>query len=86
MALGPFSVSYDRSKVVDFSQPVTMDSFGIFLPRPRLEKDLASFTKPLSWQVIHKIILINVYVFCEPQLKHIYTQSSALARICRDIS
>lgn len=86
MALGPFSVSYDRSKVVDYSKHITMDNFGIFLPRPRLEKDLASFAKPLSWQVINKIVFINVYVLCELDLKHIYTQSSALARKCWDVS
>lgn len=63
MALGPFSTSYDRAKVVDFSKDITRDSFGIFLPRPRLEKDLSSFTKPLSWQVINQILFRNVYVF-----------------------
>ncbi|KAK8374177.1 hypothetical protein O3P69_018913 [Scylla paramamosain] len=51
MALGPFSVTYDRSKVVDYARTIHIDSFGIFLPRPRLEKDLAGFTKPFAWQV-----------------------------------
>ncbi|XP_071528865.1 probable glutamate receptor [Panulirus ornatus] len=51
MALGPFGVTWERAQVVDFSSTLYMDGFGIFLPRPRLERDLAGFTKPLAWQV-----------------------------------
>lgn len=58
MALGPFSISYDRSKVVDYSKTIYIDSFGIFLPRPRLEKDLTGFTKPLAREVQTKLYLL----------------------------
>nr|XP_053646644.1 glutamate receptor 3-like [Cherax quadricarinatus] len=51
MALGPFSITYVRSRVIDYSVPLYVDNFGIFLPRPRLERDLAGFTKPFAWEV-----------------------------------
>ncbi|XP_045109436.1 glutamate receptor ionotropic, delta-2-like [Portunus trituberculatus] len=51
MALGPFTISYDRAKVADYATTIHLDNFGIFLPRPRLEKDLSGFTKPFAWQV-----------------------------------
>ena len=51
MALGPFGVTYQRAKVVDFSIPLFVDQFGIFLPRPRLESDLTGVAKPLAGQV-----------------------------------
>ncbi|KAK3886013.1 hypothetical protein Pcinc_009789, partial [Petrolisthes cinctipes] len=50
MALGPFSVTYIRSQFADYSEILYLDSFGIFLPRPRLEKDLFSFVKPFPWE------------------------------------
>ncbi|XP_076063391.1 putative glutamate receptor [Oratosquilla oratoria] len=51
MALGPFGVTWERAQVVDFSTTLFVDGFGIFLPRPRLQKDLSGFLKPLSWEV-----------------------------------
>ncbi|XP_069166158.1 probable glutamate receptor [Procambarus clarkii] len=51
MALGPFSITYVRSKIIDNSVPLYVDNFGIFLPRPRLERDLAGFIKPFPWEV-----------------------------------
>ncbi|XP_042859276.1 probable glutamate receptor, partial [Penaeus japonicus] len=51
MALGPFSLTYKRSQIIDYSVPLYIDSFGIFLPRPRKERDLAGFVKPFAWQV-----------------------------------
>ncbi|XP_066949352.1 probable glutamate receptor [Macrobrachium rosenbergii] len=51
MALGPFSITYLRSLIIDFSIPVYIDNEGIFLPRPTLERDLTGFAKPFSWQV-----------------------------------
>ncbi|XP_042891706.1 glutamate receptor-like [Penaeus japonicus] len=51
MALGPFGVTWERAQVVDFSSTLYVDGFGIFLPRPRQERDLAGFTNPLAWQV-----------------------------------
>ena len=58
MALGPFSISYERSKVVDYARTIHIDNFGIFLPRPRLEKDLTGFTKPFMWQVMTTLGLL----------------------------
>lgn len=54
MALGPFSITYKRSQIIDYSVPLYIDSFGIFLPRPRKERDLAGFVKPFAWQVSSK--------------------------------
>ncbi|XP_045611424.1 glutamate receptor ionotropic, delta-2 [Procambarus clarkii] len=51
VALGPFVITYRRSQVADFSMPLYFESWGIFLPRPRLESDLAGFLKPFTWQV-----------------------------------
>ncbi|XP_068222938.1 probable glutamate receptor [Palaemon carinicauda] len=51
MALGPFSITRVRLPFVDYSVPLFMDGSGIFLPRPKLERDLAGFAKPFAWQV-----------------------------------
>ncbi|XP_064121647.1 glutamate receptor 2-like [Macrobrachium nipponense] len=51
MALGPFSITYPRSLLIDFSVPVYIDNEGIFLPRPARERDLTGFVKPFAWQV-----------------------------------
>ncbi|XP_068212546.1 probable glutamate receptor [Palaemon carinicauda] len=51
MALGPFSITYLRSLIIDYSVPVYIDNSGIFLPRPTRERDLASFAKPFAWKV-----------------------------------
>ncbi|XP_064083570.1 probable glutamate receptor isoform X1 [Macrobrachium nipponense] len=51
MALGPFSITYLRSLIIDFSVPVYIDNSGIFLPRPTRERDLTGFAKPFAWQV-----------------------------------
>ncbi|KAA0192688.1 Ionotropic receptor 188 [Hyalella azteca] len=48
MALGPFIQTHERQQVADFSEVLITDSFGIFLPRPGIEKNLANFLKPLS--------------------------------------
>nr|XP_027228059.1 probable glutamate receptor [Penaeus vannamei] len=50
MALGPFSITYMRSQVIDYSVPLYIDSFGIFLPRPYRERDLTGFVKPFGWE------------------------------------
>ncbi|XP_071525467.1 probable glutamate receptor [Panulirus ornatus] len=60
MALGPFSITYVRSKIIDFSEPLYIDTVGIFLPRPRLERDLAGFTKPLAWKVWMVLLILLV--------------------------
>ncbi|KAF2369093.1 Ionotropic glutamate receptor L-glutamate and glycine-binding domain [Trinorchestia longiramus] len=51
MAIGPFVHTYERQQAVDFSYPLVIDSFGIFLSRPTLTKDPLNFLKPLSVQV-----------------------------------
>ncbi|XP_071528866.1 glutamate receptor ionotropic, kainate glr-3-like [Panulirus ornatus] len=51
VALGPFAVTYKRSQAAEFSTSLYVESWGIFLPRPRLTGDLAGFLKPFAWQV-----------------------------------
>ncbi|XP_068218545.1 glutamate receptor ionotropic, kainate glr-3-like [Palaemon carinicauda] len=51
LALGPFALSWSRSKAADFSSVFHFDDYGILTPRPEREADLSGFAKPLSWQV-----------------------------------
>ncbi|XP_042856454.1 glutamate receptor-like [Penaeus japonicus] len=60
MALGPFSVLHKRSQVIDYSEFLYIDSFGIFLPRPYRERDLSAFVKPLAWQIWLALLLLMV--------------------------
>ncbi|KAK3880835.1 hypothetical protein Pcinc_014693 [Petrolisthes cinctipes] len=64
MALGPFSVTYMRSQFADFSEILYMDNFGIFLPRPRLERDLFSFVKPFPWEVWTVLLVLLMLSVC----------------------
>ncbi|XP_047488149.1 probable glutamate receptor [Penaeus chinensis] len=58
MALGPFSITYMRSQVIDYSVPLYIDSFGIFLPRPYRERDLTGFVKPFGWEVWATLLIL----------------------------
>lgn len=53
MALGPFAVSYSRTKVVDFPATIFVLPHRVYLPRPRGTSDLSDFVRlyhPLvSW-------------------------------------
>ncbi|XP_066984772.1 glutamate receptor ionotropic, kainate glr-3-like [Macrobrachium rosenbergii] len=51
IALGPFVMSWDRYQAADFSTTIHFDQYGILVPRPVPEADLAGITKPLAWQV-----------------------------------
>ncbi|XP_047738826.1 glutamate receptor-like [Hyalella azteca] len=57
MALGPFIQTHERQQVADFSEVLITDSFGIFLPRPGIEKNLANFLKPLSVEEDSSVVL-----------------------------
>ncbi|XP_068206597.1 probable glutamate receptor [Palaemon carinicauda] len=60
MAVGPFSVTYERSSAVDFSLDLHVDQYGIFLPRPLMEEDLMAFLKPFPWQMWLALIIVMI--------------------------
>lgn len=43
MGLGPFSVSYHRSRVVDFTDPVFLEQTCVLVQRPRPKTNLLGF-------------------------------------------
>lgn len=51
MALGPFVNSFERSRVVRFSQTVSYDFDTFLLPRPEKWKDIGGFMRPFSYGV-----------------------------------
>ncbi|KAK7080267.1 hypothetical protein SK128_019858 [Halocaridina rubra] len=53
-ALGPFSITHPRSKVIDFSEPLYLDQSGIFLPRPSKTADYVSFLRPFTWELYQR--------------------------------
>ncbi|KAK3853995.1 hypothetical protein Pcinc_039494 [Petrolisthes cinctipes] len=51
LALGPFGLTYSRSRVVDFSSPILIDYYRILVRRPRPETDPIGFLRPFTWEV-----------------------------------
>ncbi|XP_042855611.1 glutamate receptor-like [Penaeus japonicus] len=55
MALGPFAVSYPRTKVADFPSSIFVLPHRLYLPRPRGSPDLSDFVRlfhPLVWVMV----------------------------------
>lgn len=50
-ALGPFAVTDQREKDVDFSMAVMTDNQAIITKRPTLEQDMGGFLRPFTLQV-----------------------------------
>ena len=48
MAIGPFGVTLERTKVADFSVPITATDHAILYRRPQIEPDLLGFIKPFT--------------------------------------
>ncbi|XP_068216641.1 glutamate receptor ionotropic, kainate glr-3-like [Palaemon carinicauda] len=57
IALGPFGLTYSRSRVVDFSSPILIDYYRILVKRPRSEPDPWGFLRPFSWGVWIGLVL-----------------------------
>ncbi|XP_063841011.1 glutamate receptor ionotropic, kainate 2-like [Scylla paramamosain] len=51
IALGPFGLTYSRSRVVDFTSPILIDYYRILVRRPRSEPDPLGFLRPFRWPV-----------------------------------
>ncbi|XP_045118675.1 probable glutamate receptor isoform X2 [Portunus trituberculatus] len=51
IALGPFGLTYSRSRVVDFTSPILIDYYRILVRRPRSEPDPIGFLRPFRWPV-----------------------------------
>ncbi|XP_045615622.1 glutamate receptor ionotropic, delta-1-like [Procambarus clarkii] len=51
LALGPFGLTYSRSRVVDFSSPILIDYYRILVRRPRSEPEPLGFLMPFRWAV-----------------------------------
>ncbi|KAK8381548.1 hypothetical protein O3P69_018561 [Scylla paramamosain] len=48
VAIGPFGVTLERTKVADFSVPITATDHAVLYRRPQIEPDLLGFTKPFT--------------------------------------
>ncbi|XP_042893846.1 uncharacterized protein LOC122267760 [Penaeus japonicus] len=57
LALGPFGLTYSRSRVVDFSSPILIDYYRILTKRPRSEPDPKGFLAPFRWHVWVGLVL-----------------------------
>ena len=55
MSILPLAVTYERTKAIDFSTSLTIDSHAIVYKYPSLEPDVAGFVKPFSLEVSHCI-------------------------------
>ncbi|XP_071526954.1 probable glutamate receptor [Panulirus ornatus] len=51
LGLGPFGMSYSRSRVVDFTTPVFMEMLHVLVTRPLPEPNPMGFLAPFSWYV-----------------------------------
>ncbi|XP_076044708.1 uncharacterized protein LOC143027321 [Oratosquilla oratoria] len=51
LALGPFGLTYSRSQVVEFSQPILIDYYRILVKRGQPETDPWGFFQPLGYYV-----------------------------------
>ncbi|XP_053634134.1 glutamate receptor-like isoform X2 [Cherax quadricarinatus] len=51
LALGPFGLTYSRSRVVDFSSPILIDYYRILVQRPRAEPNPLGFLGPFRSSV-----------------------------------
>ncbi|ROT82197.1 olfactory ionotropic receptor IR7 [Penaeus vannamei] len=57
LALGPFGLTYSRSRVVDFSSPILIDYYRILTKRPRSEPNPKGFLTPFRWHVWIGLVL-----------------------------
>ncbi|XP_064111241.1 probable glutamate receptor [Macrobrachium nipponense] len=57
LALGPFGLTYSRSRVVDFSSPILIDYYRILVKRPTSEPDPWGFLRPFRYS--HAITYIS---------------------------
>ena len=62
MAIGPFTITYDRKKVVDFTEIYTEDPRIILIPIPMEDSRLLAFTKPFQSLVWLGICLMMILV------------------------
>ncbi|XP_071549682.1 glutamate receptor ionotropic, kainate glr-3-like [Panulirus ornatus] len=51
MALGPFTITPQRTNICDFSIPLRHENFAILTPRPDLQNDMSGILKPFTLQV-----------------------------------
>lgn len=51
IGVGPFSVTYSRSKAVDFTVPFYEEPTGILIPPPAEDNRLLACTKPFRLEV-----------------------------------
>ncbi|XP_047490883.1 glutamate receptor-like [Penaeus chinensis] len=76
LALGPFGLTYSRSRVVDFSSPILIDYYRILTKRPRSEPDPKGFLTPFRWHVWIGLVLsvgvIGVVLFGVRKAAHTF--------------
>ncbi|XP_069995836.1 glutamate receptor ionotropic, kainate glr-3-like [Penaeus vannamei] len=67
LALGPFGLTYSRSRVVDFSSPILIDYYRILTKRPRSEPNPKGFLTPfrLVLQEERKMFELHYFLTAE---------------------
>ncbi|XP_027226082.2 glutamate receptor 4 [Penaeus vannamei] len=73
MALGPFAVSYQRTKVADFPASIFVLPHRLYLPRPRGSPDLSDFVRlfhPLVWlMVLLSVCVVSLAVWAASRME-----------------
>ncbi|XP_071548145.1 glutamate receptor ionotropic, kainate 5-like [Panulirus ornatus] len=65
LALGPFAISLDRSRVADFSVPILSIDHTIFYARQEVSPDLLGFIKPFTasvWSLLALALVLVTFV------------------------
>ena len=74
LLIGPFAVTLQRSKVIDYSESVFMDDLTALVPF-KMSKDNSLLIRPFQWEVwIGLLTLTPIYIIASGIAEHVYTQ------------
>lgn len=78
MAIGPFTITADRSRVIDFTKPFMSLGISIMIKRPQpIGKHFFSFMEPLSseiWMcIVFAYIGVSVVLFLVSRFRYVCT-------------
>ena len=74
LLIGPFAVTLQRSKVIDYSESVFMDDLTALVPF-KMSKDNSILIRTFQWEVwICLLIVTPVYIITSGIVEQVYTQ------------
>ncbi|XP_076029122.1 glutamate receptor ionotropic, delta-2-like [Oratosquilla oratoria] len=80
-SLSLYSVSYERSKHVDFSIPLFIDEWRVVFKRPVLEPDIMGFIKPYTfWMWMYMLLTLVIVLAVTATLQWGWTKYGASSR------